>query len=146
MNEFENITIEGIGNLAEFDSVSVKEIQSRIDACPKYALYMATATIPNGWPKEVMQAATAIKEGELHPRNLNQWYMNITGSEWKLFYSFDLDAYLAELQLCPAFIYEKTALANSLISYKPIVSMLIAEDGCIAQASKSLCDTIIASL
>ena len=79
MTKFENIIIKGLGNLSDFDSIGIEQVQALIQTQQNYALYIATAPIPAGWPTEIMQSATAFKEGEHHPRNLNQWYMNLDG-------------------------------------------------------------------
>ena len=73
MTTFENIVIQGLGNLSDFDSIGIDQVQTLIQSQANYALYIATAPIPAGWPAEIMQAATATKEGEQHPRTLNQW-------------------------------------------------------------------------
>ena len=140
--KFENVTIEGIGNLKDFEKLTLDEIRPRL-ATGQYALYATTNPIPEGWPTEVMQFKKGRMQQEGHEVavDVNIWQMNLDGAKWEFFYGFGTQ--LVE-GLIPAFIYQRKH-ADGREAYVPVVSMLVFPDGRIRQASQSWCEEAIAA-
>lgn len=143
MEKFEDINIEGIGNLKNFQDKIVEEIRATLSK-DRFAFFVATEPIPAGWPDRIMK----IKKGEIERNNrkmtvdLNEWYLTMDGITWKEFYCYVLTVYIDEIKLIPGFIYERKTFQEKMI-YIPIVSVLLSLDGKIQSASKSWCDAVL---
>jgi len=138
MSNFENINLNGIGNLLDLSLLTVERLIELVSSNENYALYIANKPIPPGWPVEIMQ----FSNNATNRQKTNSWYMTLDGSKWLLFYSFDVESYL-KLNSYPAFIYEKKIIEKDLVAYRPIVSLSIALDGRIEQALKTRTDQMV---
>jgi hypothetical protein len=144
-NLFENVAIEGIGDLRSLAELSADEVIAWL-AADRVALISANATIPAGWPTELFRNAAAEFEvdGQRQCHEINTWYLAEARRPWRRFYAFSLTAYVQWHKLVPAFIYQQ--LAHDMgVSYLPVVSLLLSLDGRVRQASKSWCDRVRAS-
>lgn len=143
MEKFEDINIEGIGNLKNFQDKTVAEIRAILPK-DKFTLFVANESIPTGWPGRIMET----KKGQIERNNkivtvdFNEWYMCRDGIKWENFYGFVLTVYLEELKLMPAFIYERKIIREHMV-YIPIVSMLFSLEKKTTAASKSWCDAVL---
>lgn len=145
----ENIVIQGIGNLKQFQTLDA--ISKQVAKNPNYVIYNPTQEAPAGWPSEIMLLKkvelTKQEQQELKTNStsetVNLWYMNLDGKRWQYFYSYGLDTYLNKLHSYPAFVYERKT-ENGLTTYKPIIALLVdTKSGRLIQSSNAWCNKVI---
>jgi hypothetical protein len=141
-SRFENVVVEGVGDLRALAGVSADELAATL-AADRYALVRATSTVPLGWPSELFKNAPAEFEvdGRKEPHEINTWYFAEAGEPWRGFYAYSLTAYVEWHKLVPAFIYERVTTGAG-VGYLAVVSLLLSLNGRVRKASKSWCDGV----
>jgi hypothetical protein len=132
---YEDVNIKDIGNLSKFKNLTVAQLKKRLSKTKRHALYIPTDATPSHWPNEVMQLE---KKGK---NTFVRWYMNLNGRQWKLL-PRNLQPALRNLEsdkkigIIPAMVYEKKILQNNLVSYQPLICLIVNKQGRIKFASQ----------
>ena len=138
MENFDDSSIDGIGNLRNFANWDVAELKKAL-CLERFALYHAFCDAPIGWPEKASKEEILKSNSCRAAHRICAWYMNLDGKKWTPFYR---SAYgLNEVpRVRMGLIYEKRC-ENIFI---PLVRLSIQKDGRVLKATKRWCEAVIA--
>ncbi len=135
-SSFEDIVIEGLGNLRDFKGKTIPEIQALVRNENLRFISSVTST-PEGWPEEIVRLEDL--SGETDATQF--WSMNLAGDRWQHFYAYGIQEFRKK-GLEPAYIYERKNVGETS-TYTPIVSLLFSEEEGCTRAGTAGCRMLI---
>jgi len=140
-SRFEDVDIPNIGNLTAFETLSVQELREMLPPS-QYALYVAKAKVPDGWPSEAVQYGIGRVVSDGRRVRSTTWFVTRDGRNWKRFYGSCHPMHVEKYGRRMAFIYECIQLKKGN-AYIPRVVLTTTPEGKITKASARWCTEVL---
>lgn len=138
---YEDIVVDEIGNLKEFEHLSIADLKSRLSN-NRYGLYLSDEAPPEGWPEEVRSFTKQYYRDDNGDSKLGRvvdWFVNRDSNGWR---PFCADLLSLQRQTRLGFIFERQS-ATAGLAYVPVIMISTSLEDKILRASRSWCVRIL---